>query len=235
MKTLNCSVIFYLLIIIYPSQLFAILPSLSLKADGMPKEMQDFDDFMHKVELKQGQEYFDQKSYLKAFEIFHKLAIENENTQAQLNLGYMYQSGNGVEKDLNAAELWYQKAKQASMKQISDYKWLLQEEKRGYSHGMTAKAYEENQIILSKCQMYEKLIKDRESSAKTADSYLESLNGDLKRVTNKIPIHSIADKQERHRNIIIALGILVSLGALIGRSIIQKKRLTNFSSTPKKT
>lgn len=44
-----------------------------------------------------------------AFILFHDLAVKGDSG-AQLNLGVMYEIGDGVDKDIHQAILWYEKA-----------------------------------------------------------------------------------------------------------------------------
>lgn len=44
-----------------------------------------------------------------AFLLFHDLAVKGDSG-AQLNLGVMYEMGDGVDKDIHQAILWYEKA-----------------------------------------------------------------------------------------------------------------------------
>ena len=53
--------------------------------------------------------FYNQKKYQKAFKLFKKLA-EQGDSQAQYNLGAMYENGEGVEENIEQAKYWYKKS-----------------------------------------------------------------------------------------------------------------------------
>ena len=57
----------------------------------------------------EGKAAYDKGDYAKAYEEFKTLA-EQENGDAQNDLGYMYYAGHGVSKDYAEAIKWYRKA-----------------------------------------------------------------------------------------------------------------------------
>ena len=58
---------------------------------------------------KRGWDYYEKKRYIDAFS-WYKKAAEQGYVLAQAQLGYMYEVGEGIEKDYNQAEYWYKKA-----------------------------------------------------------------------------------------------------------------------------
>lgn len=58
---------------------------------------------------KRGWDYYEKKRYVDAFS-WYKKAAEQGYVLAQAQLGYMYEVGEGIEKDYNQAEYWYKKA-----------------------------------------------------------------------------------------------------------------------------
>ena len=56
-----------------------------------------------------GLEHYDKKNYTEAVKWYRK-AAEQGNTQAQFNLGYSYEFGQGVTQDYDEAVKWYRKA-----------------------------------------------------------------------------------------------------------------------------
>jgi TPR repeat protein len=57
----------------------------------------------------------------KAFELY-KIAAEKEHSIAQYNLGYFYENGLSIEKDLVQAILWYNKAAESGYKMIQMFR-----------------------------------------------------------------------------------------------------------------
>ena len=53
--------------------------------------------------------FYNQKKYQKAFKLFKKLA-EQGDSQAQYNLGAMYENGEGIEENIEQAKYWYKKS-----------------------------------------------------------------------------------------------------------------------------
>ena len=53
--------------------------------------------------------FYNQKKYKKAFKLFKKSA-EQGNSQAQYNLGAMYENGEGTEENIEQAKYWYKKS-----------------------------------------------------------------------------------------------------------------------------
>ncbi len=53
--------------------------------------------------------FYNQKKYKKAFELLKKLA-EQGDSQAQYNLGAMYENGEGTEENIEQAKYWYKKS-----------------------------------------------------------------------------------------------------------------------------
>ncbi len=66
-------------------------------------------EIVPKPNLEEGRKAYNEGDYAKALEIWKALAIEGD-PKAQNNLGILYQQGNGVPKDLDEAENWYQMA-----------------------------------------------------------------------------------------------------------------------------
>lgn len=60
-------------------------------------------------EFKEAVEAYNAGGYIKALNIFYPLA-KQDNAKAQYNVGLIYANGQGVRKDLNAAQKWYEKA-----------------------------------------------------------------------------------------------------------------------------
>ncbi len=52
---------------------------------------------------------YENGNYSDAFPIFYKLALQR-NSEAQLYLGILYESGDGIEKNIEEAKNWYRKA-----------------------------------------------------------------------------------------------------------------------------
>jgi len=59
--------------------------------------------------FKQASDLYMHGEYTQAKKIFEKLAKKN-NMQAQYNLGYLYEHGEGVEKNAQQALVWYKKS-----------------------------------------------------------------------------------------------------------------------------
>ena len=57
----------------------------------------------------QGDKLFLEKNYTKAASLFRK-AAEQGNDDAQLALGFLYETGKGVKQDYEQAAVWYRKA-----------------------------------------------------------------------------------------------------------------------------
>ena len=64
---------------------------------------------MKKEQLQQAHKLYNEKKYEEAFVAYERLAWEG-NADAQTSLGYMYQQGEGVSRDLKKAIEWYEKA-----------------------------------------------------------------------------------------------------------------------------
>ena len=58
---------------------------------------------------KKAKEYYDSKNYPKAYSLF-SLAAEKGLAEAQCQLGILFETGKGIEKDYLKAEEWYNKA-----------------------------------------------------------------------------------------------------------------------------
>ena len=56
-----------------------------------------------------GKIYENEKQYKKAFE-YYKKAAKKDDAYAQYSLGFMFEHGQGVEKNINKAKEWYEKA-----------------------------------------------------------------------------------------------------------------------------
>jgi hypothetical protein len=59
--------------------------------------------------MKNGDACYEQEDYVKAFDWYQRAANQG-NDDAQINLGSMYEHGNGVQQDYSQAFEWYQKA-----------------------------------------------------------------------------------------------------------------------------
>jgi TPR repeat protein len=65
-----------------------------------------------RASLEQGCDYYLDGKFKEAFEQFHRAAIDG-NLQAQVNLGNLFDAGEGVEKNFPAAVRWYKTAVKA--------------------------------------------------------------------------------------------------------------------------